>query len=116
MMLTKLKKDLGAGLGLEVGRHPKPGWRGQRVLSAELSATARCARKTLFCASVCIWRLSSEMRRPYELARATVYAIRMLEISRRGTAKAWVPRKKRKFWAICGSLQIDSGIATQMDD
>ena len=29
--------------------------------------------------TVCIWRLSSEMRRPYEFARATVYAIRMLE-------------------------------------
>lgn len=23
-----------------------------------------------------------------------------LEINRRGTAKAWVPRKKRKFWTV----------------
>lgn len=49
------------------------------------------------------------MRHPHELTRATVYAIRILKISRRGTAKAWIPRKKRKFWAIWGRLQINSG-------
>ena len=39
--------------------------------------------------TVCIWRLSSEMRRPYELARATVYAIKMLEEIK------WKPLPKR---------------------
>lgn len=39
-----------------------------------------------------------------------------LDNSRRGTANAWVPRKKRKFWAVSGRLPIDLGISDQMDN